>query len=172
MANTASVPWRPLAVAAVIGVAVGIISVMHTTATPPAASAAGPGPAAGAFNAAAQANKATPGQPPAPVTPESTGEVGAWLAGLNSADAAIRMASIRALATAPRESAVPALVQIAGRGPNRQERYAALDALRTQALQHGDADDAIHGVVRTLVYDGNDEQVTAYAADLLEALDR
>jgi hypothetical protein len=99
-------------------------------------------------------------------------QVDAWLAGAVGNNAALRLASIRALAAAPRERAVPVLMRIAKRGTDERERHAALDALEVQAAQQGDADDAIHTLLRSLVYDGSgDERLTERAQKLLATLD-
>jgi hypothetical protein len=83
----------------------------------------------------------------------------------------VRLASIKALAQAPRDRALPILSRIAERGMLSNERLAAIDSLDFQAQQSGDADDAIHGVLRTIAVDGRDDHVSQRALRLLESID-
>jgi hypothetical protein len=93
------------------------------------------------------------------------------LAGATGPVPATRLASIEALGGAPRARAVPVLVQISRRGEASEERVAALNSLQAQARRNGDTDDAIHGVLRELIHDGNDEDITAHAQVVLDSLD-
>jgi len=98
-------------------------------------------------------------------------DVDRWLAGTESADANTRLASIHSLAQAPRDRAVPILLRIAERGMLARERGAALDALQAQAQKSGDADDAIHSVLRTIAVDGRDDHISERALRMLESID-
>ena len=108
-------------------------------------------------------------RPEAPVA--TAPDVDELLAGAVGPVAATRLTSIEALAGAPRSRAVPVLVQISRRGEAGDERMAALHSLQAQAERNGDSDDAIHGLLRELIHDGNDEDVTARAQQVLERID-
>lgn len=82
-----------------------------------------------------------------------------------------RLAAIAALADAPPARAVPVLLRVAELGTVGADRHAALDSLLVQARRQRDTDGAIHGLLRDLVYDGNDEEVADHAARVLEQLD-
>lgn len=82
-----------------------------------------------------------------------------------------RLAAIQRLADAPRARALPVLLTLLETGPLLADRQAALDALLAQARQQGDSDGRIHDALRDRVYDGNDEAVSARAAEVLEQLD-
>ena len=171
MAASPGLPWKPLLLAAVAGVALGVWSLRQPVgkvagAAAPEAVAKAPSSANGTGNTASAAASITPTTAP----PAGT-DVDAWLAAAEGDDAAARVTAIRALAQAPRERALPVLARIAERGQLERDRHAALEALQGQAALHGDADDAVHGVLRSLAYDGTDERVSERAQRLLESID-
>ena len=171
MAASPGLPWKPLLLAAVAGVALGVWSLRQPVgkvagAAAPEAVAKAPSSANGTGNTASAAASITPTTAP----PAGT-DVDAWLAAAEGDDAAARVTAIRALAQAPRERALPVLARIAERGQLERDRHAALEALQGQVALHGDADDAVHGVLRSLAYDGTDERVSERAQRLLESID-
>jgi hypothetical protein len=167
MSSPSQLPWKPLLVAAVLGVALGAWSLRQQQATDAKADQA----SGGAANVASSL--------PVPVSISASGsaqaanaaDIDAWLAGARGEDAAVRLASIKALAQAPRDRALPVLSRIAERGMLSNERLAAIDSLDFQAQQSGDADDAIHGVLRTIAVDGRDDRLSERARRLLESID-
>jgi hypothetical protein len=169
MPTDSPLPWKPLLVAAVVGVALGAWSLRQHAGTVPATKSA----ARGASNAASGPASASGALSTfvGAVGPATAADVDAWLAGAQGQDAALRLASIKALAQAPRDRALPVLSRIAERGMVPTERLAAVDSLESQAQQSGDADDAIHGVLRTITVDGRDDHLSERAQRLLETLD-
>lgn len=171
MAASPGLPWKPLLLAAVAGVALGVWSLRQPVgkvagAAAPEAVAKVTSSANGTGNTASAAASIAPTAAP----PAGT-DVDAWLAAAEGDDAAARVTAIRALAQAPRERALPVLARIAERGQLERDRHAALEALQGQVALHGDADDAVHGVLRSLAYDGTDERVSERALRLLESID-
>ena len=171
MAASPGLPWKPLLLAAVAGVALGVWSLQQPVgkvagAAAPEAVAKAQSSANGAGNTASAAASIAPTTAP----PAGT-DVDAWLAAAEGDDAAARLTAIRALAQAPRDRALPVLARIAERGQLERDRHAALEALQGQVALHGDADDAVHGVLRSLAYDGTDERVSERALRLLESID-
>lgn len=81
-----------------------------------------------------------------------------------------RLAAITALADAPRARALPMLLRIARTGIVVADRHAALESLLVQAVQQPVAEDPIPDLLRDLTYDGNDEEVSEHAAQVLEQL--
>jgi hypothetical protein len=82
-----------------------------------------------------------------------------------------RLAAISALADAPRARALPVLLRTAKFSPVAADRHAALDSLLAQGSRQRDADDPIQELLRELIYDGDDEEVSDHAARVLEQLD-
>lgn len=99
-------------------------------------------------------------------------DVDALLASAVGENPATRLAAIEALASAPRERTLPVLVHIAEQGAVEIERHAALGSLHSVAERQGDPDGAIHGLLRDLIHDGNDETVSGHASTMLEELDQ
>ena len=167
MSSPSSLPWKPLLVAAVLGVALGAWSLRQQQATDPASK-----PATG-LSPHFAISAASFGGTAARIVPEkpAAADIDAWLAGAQGEDAAVRLASIKALAQAPRDRALPVLSRIAERGMVSNERLAAVESLEIQAQQSGDADDAIHGVLRTIAVDGRDDRLVERAQRLLESID-
>lgn len=167
MSNPAPLPWKPLVVAALVGVALGAWSLRQHGGTDPAtkpATGLSPNSAISAASFGGGAARIVPEKPAAK-------DIDALLAGAQGEDAAVRLASIKALAQAPRDRALPVLSRIAERGMVSNERLAAVESLEIQAQQSGDADDAIHGVLRIIAVDGRDDQLSERAQRLLESVD-
>lgn len=167
MSNPAPLPWKPLAVAALAGVALGAWSLRQHEATDPAtkpATGLSPDSAVSAASFGAAAARIVPEKPAAT-------DIDALIAGARGDDAAVRLASIKALAQAPRDRALPVLALIAERGMISNERLAAIEALEAQAQHSGDNDDSIHGVLRTIAVDGRDDRLSEQAQRLLESID-
>ncbi len=167
MSSPSTLPWKPLLVAAVLGVALGAWSLRQHEATDPATNPAtglSPNSAISAASFGGAAARIVPEKPAAT-------DIDAMIAGAQGEDAAVRLASIKALAQAPRDRALPVLSRIAERGMLSNERLAAIEALEAQAQQSGDTDDAIHGVLRTIAVDGRDDRLSERAQRLLESID-
>lgn len=112
--------------------------------------------------ASMSSSEADPSQSISPETIEK------WLADAIGDDAKARAAAIVALATAPRAQAIPTLQKVLNRGDPQVDRPLALNSLRTLALQQGDADDSIRGVLRQAIYHGEDEAATRAAQAVLD----
>lgn len=167
MSSPAPLPWKPLAVAALAGVALGAWSLRQHEATDPATNPAtelSPNSAISSASFGGAAARSVPEK-------TATADIDALLAGAQGDDAAVRLASIKALAQAPRDRALPVLARIAERGMMSNERLAAIEALEAQAQHSGDNDDAIHGVLRTIAVDGRDDRLSERAQRLLESID-
>jgi hypothetical protein len=82
-----------------------------------------------------------------------------------------RLKAIESLGTAPRAVALPVLSRIVTEADAALDRHVALSALFTLGMHQGDADGAIRELLRTLVYDGNDEAVSENAAAALDSLE-
>lgn len=173
MGGSSALPRKPLVVAAIVGVVVGVLSLRPQDEGSRSLPGSGSTGATNAGDKAAAANAVLPAAGAAQATRAvvASADVEAWLAGAQGTDAAKRLESIKALAQAPRDRALPVLVQIAKRSVVERDRYAALDSLQVQGLQQGDADDAIHTVLRTLIYDSGDERMAESAQRVLDALD-
>jgi len=172
MSASPAVPWKPLLIAAVVGVVVGTLSWrQEDKGQGVATGAAAANSPNGLTSAAATGNASMATGATLATLSAASADVEAWLAGAQGTDAAKRLESIKALAQAPRDRALPVLVQIAKRSTVERERYAALDSLQVQGRLNGDADDAIHTVLRTLIYDGGDERMAESAQRVLDALD-
>ena len=85
-------------------------------------------------------------------------------------DVAKGEAAVRTLAKMPRERAMPILRQIVASGDERR-RVLALHSLRTVAQDQGDADGGIREVIRTAIYHGDSEDVTAEAQNVLNEVE-
>ena len=171
MAASPGLPWKPLLVAAVAGVALGVWSLQQPAGEVADVAGSGTVPQAPSSpNGTRNPQSAAPNATARPA-PTADGDVDDWLAAAEGDDAAARLAAIRALAQAPRDRALPVLARIAERGQSEQDRHAALEALHGQVTVHGDADDAVHEVLRALAYDGTDERVSEQALRLLESID-
>jgi HEAT repeat protein len=107
---------------------------------------------------------------PMPETAAAPDQVARWLEDLNSADAAQRNAAIRALATAPREQALPALRNVLTSGEHA-DRPQAVNSLRELALGQGDADGRVREIIREVIYHGDDEALAMQAQDALDVVE-
>lgn len=97
----------------------------------------------------------------------AAGAVQRWLQEIGDDDPERRAAAIAALAGAPREQAVPALLKVLGSGADL-DRQLALNALRTLASDQGDAGGEIRTALRLAIYDGGDEVVAVGAQIALD----
>jgi hypothetical protein len=102
--------------------------------------------------------------------PPATDQVTRWIEDTHSAHAAQRVAAIHALAQAPRDQALPVLRRLVTNGV-LEERPQALNSLRELALAQGDADGAIRGAIREVIYHGDDESLMAGAQDALDVVE-
>jgi hypothetical protein len=102
---------------------------------------------------------------PAPGVPLSQ-----WVTDSESTDAAKRSTAITALATTPREQALPALERLV-LNAEPADRQLALASLQRLALEQGDADHGIRSVIREVIYHGDDEQLAAGAQLALDAVE-
>jgi HEAT repeat protein len=107
---------------------------------------------------------------PVPEATPAPDEVARWLQDLNSADAAKRDAAITALATAPREQALPALRNVLTSGEHA-DRPQAINSLRELALGQGDADGRVREIIREVIYHGDDEALATQAQDALDVVE-
>lgn len=114
----------------------------------------------------ASAPQADAAQPP----PAAVVNVDELLSAATGDFAENRLAAIMALADAPRGRALPVLLRIARTSSVVADRHAALDSLLVQGLQQRDSDDPIPDLLRELIYDGDDEEVSEHAARVLEQL--
>src|SRR5512139_431841 len=136
------------------GVTVGKVLLQSMTAEVPALAGVVPPPPAAAASPA-DSNAAT------------ARELDGLLSAATGDFADQRLDAIAALADAPPARAMPVLLRIAEQGVVSADRHAALDSLLAQARRQPDTDGAIHGLLRDLVYDGNDEEVSDHAARVL-----
>jgi HEAT repeat protein len=123
-----------------------------------------PATAAPATVVATTASTSAPEATPAP------DQVARWLQDLNSAEAAKRAAAITALATAPREQALPALRNVLTSGEHA-DRPQAINSLRELALGQGDADGRVRQIIREVIYHGDDEALASQAQDALDVVE-
>jgi hypothetical protein len=86
-------------------------------------------------------------------------------------DASRRAEAIAALGHVPRDLALPALKRIVKSGEPRVDRHIALEALHVLAVDQGDDDGAIRTLLRELIYDGNDPDVTEDARGVLDRVE-
>jgi HEAT repeat protein len=107
---------------------------------------------------------------PVPEATPAPDQVASWLQDLNSADAAKRDAAITALATAPREQALPALRNVLTSGEH-VDRPQAINSLRELALGQGDADGRVREIIREVIYHGDDEALATQAQDALDVVE-
>ena len=134
----------------------------------PAPTAQAPVAAATATPAAALPTTDTPTPPEArAASPE---DISKWIADVSGGDAARRAAAISALASAPREQAVPVLRRVLNGGEPSVDRPLALRSLRELALQQGDADGKVRDAIREAIYHSDDQNPTLMA-DAQDALD-
>ncbi|MEJ0037482.1 MAG: HEAT repeat domain-containing protein [Gammaproteobacteria bacterium] len=118
--------------------------------------------------AAATTAEVVPSPPPAeetPAQPEFPSDAELRSDAL-AQDALKAESAIETLARMPKERAVPVLRQIVTSG-DEKVRVLALHALRTLALNQGDADGAVRNVVREAIYHGDNEDVTHKAQAVL-----
>lgn len=106
----------------------------------------------------------------APEAAPTPNEVAHWLEDLHSADPAKRDAAITALATAPREQALPALRGVLTSG-EINDRPQAINSLRELALAQGDADGRVREIIREVIYHGDDETLATQAQDALDVVE-
>jgi hypothetical protein len=87
-----------------------------------------------------------------------------------SDDADKRAAAIEQLALMPRAQAIPLLQGLLS-ATEEADRQHVLAALRTLALDQGDADGAIRELLRLTIYDGDDADVASSALLILDAIE-
>jgi hypothetical protein len=107
--------------------------------------------------------------PPADAAP--TDPVAGLITDAQGADAARRAAAITALAQAPREQAVPVLGRLLTDGEPLVDRPLALAALRTLALEQGDADGKIRDAIRAVIYHGDDHSNMNAVQETLDTIE-
>jgi hypothetical protein len=105
---------------------------------------------------------------PAARTPDS---VATLIADTSSGDAAKRANAITALASAPRNEAIPVLGRILTNGEPQVDRPLALSSLRDLALNQGDADGRIRDAVRYAIYHGDDQTKVDDVQDVLDIIE-
>jgi hypothetical protein len=117
----------------------------------------------------AAVEQAPPAPEPAPGPPQaaSAETVAQWSADLNGTDAAKRAAAIAAMASVPKEQAVPVLQGVLISGERQVDRPLALRTLRTLAERQGDEDGHIRDAVRHAIYHGDDDATTQAAQETL-----
>jgi hypothetical protein len=93
--------------------------------------------------------------------------VAQWSVDLNGGDAKKRAAAIAAMASVPKEQAVPVLQGVLISGEREVDRPLALRTLRTLAERQGDEDGHIRDALRHAIYHGDDEATTQAAQDML-----
>ena len=97
--------------------------------------------------------------------------VAKWVADATGEDSTSRAAAIVALGTAPKSEAVPVLQKVLSSGEPHVDRPLALRALRTLALNQGDADSGIRNALRHAIYHGDDEAVAQGAQNVLSEIE-
>ena len=106
------------------------------------------------------------------VTPSPSSDVVArWLEDSESGNPNVRSTAILALATAPKATAIPALRRVLEGGEPIIDRPLALQSLRDLALNQGDDDGTIRGVVRETIYHADDDQLVERAQLALEIIE-
>src|SRR5262245_10986757 len=97
-------------------------------------------------------------------------QVAGWIADTRGEDPDKRAAAIRALAEAPRVTALPALKYVLVSGEPRVDRPLALQSLAALALRDGDADGAVREILRSAIYHG--DELTQQARQTLDDVEQ
>jgi len=94
-----------------------------------------------------------------------------WIEDTQSPDAGTRAAAIAALANAPQDLAMPALVRVLEGGEPNVDRHIALRSMHAIALRNGDGTGQIRDAMRHAIYHGDDDEVTQTAQSLLDDIE-
>ena len=94
-----------------------------------------------------------------------------WIKDTESPEAKVRAAAIAALATAPKDQAMPALERVVEVGEPNVDRHIALRSMHSLALRDGDANGQVRDAIRHAIYHGDDDGVTQTAQSLLDDIE-
>lgn len=115
----------------------------------------------------APAAAAAPAPPPAP----SADQAATWIIDATGDDPAARATAIPALAALPPALALPVLQNVLRAGDPSVDRPLALQSLRALAIDTGDADGSIRGLLREAIYHGDDPGVVQAAQSTLDDIE-
>ncbi|MET0533032.1 MAG: hypothetical protein ABW171_02305 [Steroidobacter sp.] len=104
-------------------------------------------------------------------TPQTDDDFSRWVAETQSNDAKTRATAIAALVNVPKAQSVPALERVLESGEPQVDRQIALRSLQTLALNDGDQDGVIRGVIRHAMYHSDDQTVSQSAQAMLEEIE-